>query len=535
MGARQAVANEARPRTRPLLGFPFRLQPRSHSVLLAVVLGSAGLWTSGGAVAQEMDHSAHRMPMGDGSWRMPPMDPNMPMLPGLEMALPPVGAFPGRGGRRPVHPPGGPPQRSRSDGVGRHPGCGRLDRSQDVGWARDGHVWIQRPVSRPPDPSPQGSTVIVRVTNRIEFPTTVHWHGVRLDNAFDGVPGLTQPAIEVGDTFVYEVKVPDAGMFWYHPHVREDVQQDLGLYGNLLVTPPQADYYGPAHREEILVLDDILMDESGAIPWGEEAPTHALMGRFGTVMLVNGMTDHGTRGPTGRGRALLHDQRGQYPDVQRHLRQRAGEARRFGTSGASNGRPGSRASSSLRRSDTSWTSVFPDEGTVLIANSIQAVNHFRGEFYPHVDTLAVVEVSGTPADGAAAAGYEDLREVAPVVEELDPLRSHLGRAPDFTLETTVRVNGLPLPIVVSMEIDTLYVPPMEWNDAMPMMNWLATGGSGDVDSPGSGHGARKRRHRLDLRPWRPGQDPGLQRPRLLSPDEPPDPCPRTAVRGTGPG
>ena len=74
--------------------------------------------------------------------------------------------------------------------------------------------------------------------------------------------------------------------------MREDVQQDLGLFGNLLVTSPDPDYYGPAHREEVFVLDDILMDEQGALPWGDESPTHALMGRFGNVMMVNGETDY---------------------------------------------------------------------------------------------------------------------------------------------------------------------------------------------------------------------------------------------------
>ena len=134
--------------------------------------------------------------------------------------------------------------------------------------------------------------VVVRVTNEVELSTSVHWHGVRLDNRFDGVPGLTQAPIERTESFTYEVHVPDAGMFWYHPHSREDVQQDLGLYGNLLVDSPAPDYLGPAHREEVLVLDDILMDELGMIPWGQESPTHALMGRFGTVMLLNGVPDY---------------------------------------------------------------------------------------------------------------------------------------------------------------------------------------------------------------------------------------------------
>ncbi len=439
--------------------------------------GALLVWLTAGtadAAGQQMDHAAHRMPAADGAWRMPPMDPNMPMLPGLEMALPPVAPFLAAAGIDIATLP-----EARPSEVVEMAGGDTLD--VDVSIVRrtlNGHEMAMYGYNgQYPGPliqAPQGSTVVVRVTNSIESPTTVHWHGVRLDNAFDGVPGLTQAPIEVGETFVYDVKVPDAGMFWYHPHVREDVQQDLGLYGNLLVTPPDPEYFGPAHREEVLVLDDILMDEAGAIPWGEEAPTHALMGRFGTVMLVNGETDHGL-------------------DV------RPGEVVRFYMTNVANTRTFNvtfgEARVKLVGSDVgryereTWVESvviapaeryvvdvqFPEEGPVVIANSIQAVNHFRGEFYPHVDTLAVVTVGGDPAGASMAAGYDDLRENSAVVEELNPLRAHANREPDYTLETTVRVNGLPLPIVVSMEIDTLYVPPMEWNDAMPMMNWLSTG------------------------------------------------------------
>ena len=75
-----------------------------------------------------------------------------------------------------------------------------------------------------------GATPVIRVVNDIDLPTTVHWHGIRLDNQFDGVPNVTQPPIEPGDTFYYDVHVPDEGIFWYHPHLREDIQQGLGLY-----------------------------------------------------------------------------------------------------------------------------------------------------------------------------------------------------------------------------------------------------------------------------------------------------------------
>ena len=103
------------------------------------------------------------------------------------------------------------------------------------------------------------------------------------------------------------------------------------------------------------------------------------------------------------------------------------------------------------------------------------MNHFRGTFYPHVDTLATVTVADETASPDLAGAFATLREHTEVIEDIDRFRPHFDREPDHSLKTTVRVQDLPLPIVQSMEIDTLYVPPMEWNDAMPMMNWLSTG------------------------------------------------------------
>src|SRR5690606_4221840 len=71
--------------------------------------------------------------------------------------------------------------------------------------------------------------------------------------------------------------------------------------------------------------------------------------------------------------------------------------------------------------------------------------------------------------------FETLRAHAPVAEEVDALRAHLARPPDHELVTTLRTRNLPQPIVLSMQADTLYAPPVEWNDGMPMVNWLSTG------------------------------------------------------------
>ena len=135
---------------------------------------------------------------------------------------------------------------------------------------------------------PEKSTIFVNFTNRTPYPTAVHWHGIRLDNAFDGVPGLTQDPVAPGESFQYRIYFRDAGTYWYHPHHREDVQQELGLYGNLLVDPADPDYYGPANREEVLILDDILLDDDGLVDFGAESANYVLMGRFGNRALVNG-------------------------------------------------------------------------------------------------------------------------------------------------------------------------------------------------------------------------------------------------------
>ncbi|MFZ2523087.1 MAG: multicopper oxidase family protein [Minisyncoccia bacterium] len=134
---------------------------------------------------------------------------------------------------------------------------------------------------------PKGAEITINFTNNTDVPTTVHSHGVRLDNKFDGVPDVTQKEVGLGESFVYKIKFPDEGIYWYHPHVREDYAQELGLYGNYIVTSPEKNYWSEVDREETLFLDDILI-ENGKIAGFSSVADHVLMGRFGNVMLVNG-------------------------------------------------------------------------------------------------------------------------------------------------------------------------------------------------------------------------------------------------------
>jgi FtsP/CotA-like multicopper oxidase with cupredoxin domain len=137
---------------------------------------------------------------------------------------------------------------------------------------------------------PQGSTVTVRVTNHGDIEATVHWHGLRLENRYDGTHD-TQAPIPVGETFTYQVHCPDPGAYWYHPHIREDYGQEMGLYGNLLVDPAERDYWPPVNRELSLTLDDILIEHGAVAPFSRSETTHVAMGRFGNVMLVRGEPD----------------------------------------------------------------------------------------------------------------------------------------------------------------------------------------------------------------------------------------------------
>jgi FtsP/CotA-like multicopper oxidase with cupredoxin domain len=137
---------------------------------------------------------------------------------------------------------------------------------------------------------PEGATVTVHVRNEGDLEATVHWHGLRLENRFDGTHD-TQAPIPVGETFTYQVHVPDPGAYWYHPHIREDYGQEMGLYGNIHVVPAEPDYWPPVNRELFLTLDDVLIEDGKIAGFSASETTHVAMGRFGNVMLVSGEPD----------------------------------------------------------------------------------------------------------------------------------------------------------------------------------------------------------------------------------------------------
>src|SRR5687768_1223235 len=134
---------------------------------------------------------------------------------------------------------------------------------------------------------PQGSEILISAVNEGDLDATVHWHGLRLENMYDGTH-KTQAPIPVGAGFTYRLRFADPGIYWYHPPIRQDYGQELGLYGNILVVPAETDYWPSAHREVLLTLDDILLEDGKVAPFSHHETNYVAMGRFGTTLLVAG-------------------------------------------------------------------------------------------------------------------------------------------------------------------------------------------------------------------------------------------------------
>lgn len=136
----------------------------------------------------------------------------------------------------------------------------------------------------------------VTIVNKVaDLETTLHSHGLRLSDMFDWVVKdmkWKQDPIKQGDSFTYELNFPDVWVFWYHPHLREDIQQELWLYGNYIVEPKDDNYYSKVNRDWPIILDDISLNWAKLKPFYKDFTNYVLMWRFGNTMFLNGSSDY---------------------------------------------------------------------------------------------------------------------------------------------------------------------------------------------------------------------------------------------------
>jgi FtsP/CotA-like multicopper oxidase with cupredoxin domain len=276
----------------------------------------------------------------------------------------------------------------------------------------------------------QGSEIVVHVVNQGDLDTTVHWHGLRLENKYDGVPHETQEPIPVGGEFTYRIQFPDAGLYWYHPHIREDYTQELGLYGNILVVPSDPGYWPSADRDLVLTVDDLLVEDGQIAPFSPTETSYAAMGRFGNVFLTSG-------------------------EPELRLEARAGEVVRLWLTNTANTRvfnlmvPGARLK--LVGGDSGRVEHEElIEGVVLAPSEravVDALVERPGELHLEHHTpdrsyqLATIVVSEEPAAPSPAAQEFEVLAIAP---ELEAERGQLGRwlaaAPDKVLALVAQMD-----------------------------------------------------------------------------------------------
>ena len=456
---RLLVSAERTPMPRTRSGRPLLRGTSSASLLLAHRDVVQPLARPAPAASGAEAHAAH----GTG-WPMPPMSAPMRMMPSLAGMQPAVSPAPRPDAAAlPIARRGDVRRLRNGDTLRLSAVPVRLPVAGGIaGYGYDGAV-----------PGPrlevgQGDTIVVRFVNGTDMPSSIHWHGVRVDNRFDGVPGLTQDLVAPADSFTYLLRFPDAGLFWYHPHHREDIQQDLGLYGSIVVRPKGGADTTSANRRATLMLDDILAGPDGAFPHGREAPTHAVMGRFGNRFLLNG-----------RERDTLQADRG---DVVRFEVTNAASARTFnlwfgglpirivGSDLGRFGRTAIERSVAIAPAERYIVEVhFPDAGVVALVNRVQAVDHMTGSVREEQDTIGVVRVGAASTRRDLAAGFGQNPPEGGVRPET--FARYLRRPVGHRLTIAMRTGALPLAVSGMLAGVAL---PVDWSDGLGMINWLTT-------------------------------------------------------------
>ena len=444
-----------------------RLQPDHTPWLLSMTVpgdgsGGAAGETAGQARAHGHAHAhGHAQGSDTAAWPYPSMPSDVVMLRGMMPRLPNVSPY--WPGQNSVSEAGRPTPDAPASAM--H--LAALPNPRTAGWSFNAGT---------PGPTlrvRQGDSLDVRFRNATELPMTIHWHGLRVANAFDGVAHHTQEPVQPGESFDYRLTFPDAGVFWYHPHERADIAQDLGLYGNIIVEPATADAPNAVNAELALMLDDVLLTGDGArMPHGREAATHALMGRFGDVLLINGDSVWQTTVS--------------YGAVVRFLLTNAASTRTFNLSfGVDSVKlVGGDIGSYPRERWVRSVPIGPAERYVVevrydgagpypIENRVRGIDHVMGSFLTRLDTIGVVRIDRNAVAAAPLRSYDQLRTYDVVAREIEDFVARHGARPlDRTLLLRMEADSLPFPLDRLMRLDSAYFHPVEWANTMPDMNWI---------------------------------------------------------------
>jgi FtsP/CotA-like multicopper oxidase with cupredoxin domain len=291
----------------------------------------------------------------------------------------------------------------------------------------------------------QDSTITVDVTNEGDVDATVHWHGLRLENRYDGVPEETQTPIEIGGRYTCRVHFPDPGFYWYHPHIREDYAQEMGLSGTIVVRPTDPSYWPSADREVTITLDDVLIEDGKMAPFSKSGPTFTAMGRFGNVMVINGEAEFAEKVTAG--------------EVVRLNLVNTANTRIFnvGLRGARMKLIGGDSGRYEREAFVDDVMLSPSERAIVdVLFETEGQVRLEHRTPEHVYDLGSFTVEGTVQSSAADA-FHELRVDPMLIEERRSIASDFDREPDKILSF---ISEMPLLYGGGAAAATSYVCPM---------------------------------------------------------------------------
>ncbi len=363
-------------------------------------------------------------------------------------------------GARKIPPPSGLPTAVASEIIRVKDGDS-IDLTE--GFVRDkiGKRWITRlayngMIPGPMIVAPKGAKIKLKLINKTGEPTSLHSHGLRVDDKNDGVVGIGQEPILDGASHVYDLKFPDAGLFWYHPHMSDEYGQEMGLQGNYWVVDSDLSQLPKVDREEVLVIDDLLV-EDGKLPGFKEGTlSYALMGRYGSINLVNNKAAWTTKA-------------------------RQDDVIRFWLTNTANARP-----FKLRFTGTQMKLVGADGGLytkdslvdeIVLAPSERAVVDvlFKEKGVSRLENIGpkVKQILGRVTVGAKSRlasphpPFNSLMERPAIMAEIKPLLALRDAKPDYTMKIDATLRGQHADHVMSGSMGS---DGIEWEDPMPGMS-----------------------------------------------------------------
>ena len=303
-----------------------------------------------------------------------------------------------------------------------------------VGWKKVRMMWYNWSIPGPLIKIKQNSKITLKVTNNIwDITSTIHHHGLRWSDQEDGVPTSMwwfDTPINKWESLEYALEFPDAWIYRYHPHVREEFQQELGMYGNYLVEPANPDYRNPVDDEQVLILDDIQMDEDGVAPFYKDNINQAIMWRFGTHYLVNWSEDY-------------------------TLNLVQGEVTRLYVTNTANVRPFNISIPWVQMKLVWWDLGAYEKESIIDSLLIAPAERYVVELLApeawdvdlvfknpaFTETIASVKIQENKEVSTAGNQFSNYREVLQVVEDIDQFRDYFDKPVDKTLRLDMTLNG----------------------------------------------------------------------------------------------